>query len=142
MTITLSIPTEQGYDQSFIFTKNGYVEFNDLVKNRGKKTIDNNWILEVTEKSVILYKSATFDPKSYTGPNYVMSREDAKLAIKEKDSKKVIKIDDPIRYGKYDGISWMDLPNDYLLWLQKNMDKNHKDMPYVKGAISYQEADL
>jgi len=34
-------------------------------------------------------------------------------------TKKVIKIDDSIRYGKYDGMSWMDLPNDYLLWLQK-----------------------
>ena len=122
MTITLNIPTEQGYEQSFIFTKNGYVEFNDLVKNRGKKTIDNNQILEVTEKSVILYKSATFDPKNYTGPNYIMSREDAKLAIKEKDKKTTINLNDPIRFGKHNGTSWIDLPYAYLLWLQENKE--------------------
>jgi hypothetical protein len=36
----------------------------------------------------------------------------------------------------------MDLPNDYLLWLQKNMSEDHADMPYVKGAIAFQKADL
>jgi len=64
------------------------------------------------------------------------------MSATKKVIKKVIKIDDPIRYGKYNGMSWMDLPNDYLLWLQKKMSKDHADMPYVKGAIAFQKADL
>jgi len=141
MDIKLTIPTEQGYDQDFIFSKNGYMEFKDLVKNKGKRII-NSWILEVTDQYLILYKSATFNADTYTGPNYVMARHDAELATKEKDRTKIIKIDDPIRYGKYDGMSWMDLPYNYLLWLQKNMDEHHADMPYVKGAIAFQKDDL
>lgn len=64
------------------------------------------------------------------------------MSAAKQEVKKVIKIDKPIRYGKYDGMSWMDLPNDYLLWLQNNMAEHHVDMPYVKGAIAFQEADL
>lgn len=141
MAITLQIPTEQNYTQSLTFTENGFSRFKNLVYKTGKDTIDS-WILEVTEENVILYKSASFDPKSYSGPNYVMSREDAKQAIKDKNQKETICLDDPIRFGKYNGSSWTNLPYDYLLWLEENLKKDHKDLPYVKAAIAFQKLDL
>ena len=40
------------------------------------------------------------------------------MTASKQEVKKVIKIDNPIRYAKYVDMSWMDLPNNYLLWLQ------------------------
>lgn len=73
----LKIPTEQGYDQLFNFTKRELQQFKDLLTNEGTKHI-GNYSLRVEKSTVSLYKSRTFN-----GPNYVMDREEA-LAIVSK----------------------------------------------------------
>jgi len=78
--IKIEIPTEQGYNQIMMFNENQFDEFIDLVENKGKKEI-GIWILQVTDDYVILYKSASFDKSTWSGPNYVMARDDAKVAI-------------------------------------------------------------
>jgi len=78
--IKIEIPTEQGYNQMMMFNKDEFDEFIDLVKNKGKKEI-GIWILEVTDDYVILYKSASFDRLTWSGPNYVMARDDVKVKI-------------------------------------------------------------
>ncbi len=79
-TIWIDIPTEQGYNQKMLFDEGQFKEFIDLVEKKGRKEI-GIWILEVTDDYVILYKSASFDKSTWSGPNYAMSRDDAKVAI-------------------------------------------------------------
>jgi len=80
--IWIEIPTEQGYNQKMMFDEGQFEEFIDLIENKGKKEI-GIWILEVTDDSVILYKSASFDKSTWSGPNYAMARDDAKIAIEK-----------------------------------------------------------
>lgn len=68
---TLKIPTEQGYDQLFNFTKKELQLFKDLLTNEGTKHI-GNYSLRVEDSTVSLYKKKTFN-----GPNYVMDRKEA-----------------------------------------------------------------
>ena len=79
-TIWIEIPTEQGYNQKMLFNEEEFREFIDLVENQGRKEI-GVWILEVVDDKVILYKSASFNKSTWSGPNYIMSRDDAKVAI-------------------------------------------------------------
>lgn len=66
------IPTEQGYDQVFIFTKKvDFQKFKNLLTNGGIDRI-GNYSLRVDKDTITLYKSTEFD-----GPSYVMDRNKA-----------------------------------------------------------------
>ena len=66
------IPTEQGYDQLFTFTKKGdFQQFKDLLTNGGTARI-GNYSLRVDKDTITLYKSTEF-----YGPSYVMDRNEA-----------------------------------------------------------------
>ncbi len=68
---TFKIPTEQGYEQSFNFTKKDLQQFKDLLTTGGTKHI-GNYSLRVENSTLNLYKSRTFN-----GPSYAMDIEEA-----------------------------------------------------------------